>query len=127
MVSVRLVDRPDSPEEYLVGSIPEMMFAAGEEPVGVRVITYLSSGAINRIYEALEDDEVQIIRRSSFGKILEIAEKPVFSGRFAKYILSRQMKTKKNTKLGSVLPVNQFVFHLENSQSSPDFHAGNFL
>ncbi|KAL0794669.1 hypothetical protein Bca101_066046 [Brassica carinata] len=76
MVSVRLVDQPDSPEEYPVGYIPEMMFAVGEEPVGVRVITYLSSGAINRIYEALEDDEVQIIRRSSFGKILEIAEKP---------------------------------------------------
>ncbi|KAL0702192.1 hypothetical protein Bca4012_058314 [Brassica carinata] len=63
MVSVRLVDRPDSPEEYPVGSIPEMMFAVGEEPVVVHVITYLSSGAINRIHEALEDDEVQIIRR----------------------------------------------------------------
>ncbi|XP_018436588.1 uncharacterized protein LOC108808979 [Raphanus sativus] len=95
MVSVRLVDRPDSPEERPVGSIPEMMFAVGEEPVGVRVLTYLSSGAINRIYKALDEDEVEIIRGSAFGKILEIVNKPVFSGRFARYILSRQLKTKK--------------------------------
>ncbi|RID40842.1 hypothetical protein BRARA_J00854 [Brassica rapa] len=72
-----------------------MMFAEGEEPVGVRVLTYLSSGAINRIFNALEEEEVQIIQKSAFGKILEIVDKPVFSGRFARYILSRQLKTKK--------------------------------
>ncbi|KAL0802259.1 hypothetical protein Bca101_057435 [Brassica carinata] len=37
-----------------------MMFAVGEEPVVVHVITYLSSGAINRIHEALEDDEIAL-------------------------------------------------------------------
>ncbi|RIA04690.1 hypothetical protein BRARA_K01050 [Brassica rapa] len=66
-----------------MGPIPDMMFAGGEEPVGVRVLTYQSS------------KEVDIIRRSSFGKLIEIAEKPVFSGRFARYMLSRQLKTKK--------------------------------
>ena len=95
MVSVRLVDCSDPPEEQPVRPIPEMMFAVGEEPVGVRVLTYLSSGAINRIFNALEEEEVQIIRRSAFGKILEIVDKPVFSGRFARFILSRQLKTKK--------------------------------
>ncbi|XP_013589634.1 PREDICTED: uncharacterized protein LOC106298085 [Brassica oleracea var. oleracea] len=95
MVCVRLVDCPDSPEEHPPPPIPEMMFAVGEEPVGVRVLTYLTSGAINRIFNALEEEEVQIIRRSAFGKILEIVEKPVFSGRFARYMLSRQLKTKK--------------------------------
>ncbi|XP_013668641.1 uncharacterized protein LOC106372932 [Brassica napus] len=95
MVDVRLVDCSDPPEEQPVRPIPEMMFAVGEEPVGVRVLTYLSSGAINNIFNALEDEEVQIIRRSAFGKILEIVDKPVFSGRFARFILSRQLKTKK--------------------------------
>ncbi|CAN6870394.1 unnamed protein product, partial [Brassica oleracea] len=74
MVCVRLVDSPDSPEEHPPPPIPEMMFAVGEEPVGVRVLTYLTSGAINRIFNALEEEEVQIIRRSAFGKILEIVE-----------------------------------------------------
>ncbi|KAL0759730.1 hypothetical protein Bca101_075880 [Brassica carinata] len=72
MVDVRLVDCSDPPEEQPVRPIPEMMFAVGEEPVGVRVLTYLSSGAINSIFNALEDEEVQIIRRYAFGKILEI-------------------------------------------------------
>ncbi|KAF3539991.1 hypothetical protein F2Q69_00023861 [Brassica cretica] len=66
-VNVQLVDCPHSPEEQAVRVIPEMMFAVGEEPVGVRVLTYLSSRAINRIYNALEEEEVQIIRRSAFG------------------------------------------------------------
>lgn len=97
MVSIRLVDCSDPPKEQPVRPIPEMMFAVGEEPVGVRVLTYLSSGAINRIFNALEEEEVQVIRRSAFGKILEIVDKPVFSGRFARFILSRQLKTKKKT------------------------------
>ncbi|CAF2269247.1 unnamed protein product, partial [Brassica napus] len=76
MVSVRLVDSSDSPEEQPIRPIPEMMFAEGEEPVGVRVLTYLSSGAINRIFNALEEEEVQIIQKSAFGKTLEIVDKP---------------------------------------------------
>ena len=95
MVSARLVDHPDSPEEQQMRPIPKMMFAAGEEPVGVRVLTYQSSSVLKRIFNALEEDEVEIIRQSSFGRLIEIADKPVFSGRFARYLLSRQLKTKK--------------------------------
>ncbi|XP_009123716.1 uncharacterized protein LOC103848589 [Brassica rapa] len=95
MVCARLIDCPDSPEEEEMGPIPDMLFAGGEEPVGVRVLTYQSSSALKRIFNALEEEEVDIIRRSSFGKLIEIAEKPVFSGRFARYMLSRQLKTKK--------------------------------
>lgn len=76
-------------------SIPEMMFAAGEEPVGLRVLTYQSSRAIKRIVNALEEEEKGVILESSFGKIIEIADKPAFSGRFARYLMSRQMKIKK--------------------------------
>lgn len=90
MVSVRLVDCPDSAEERALPAIPEMMFVVGEEPVGLRVLTYLASKAINRIFNALEEEEVQLIRRSAFGKILDIVD-------IARYILSRQLKTKKKT------------------------------
>ena len=33
-------------DSVLTEAIPEMMFAAGEEPVGVRVLTYQSSRAV---------------------------------------------------------------------------------
>ncbi|CAF2269431.1 unnamed protein product [Brassica rapa] len=44
-------------------AIPERMFAFGEEPVGVRVTPYHKPFAINKILSALEDDEVDVLRR----------------------------------------------------------------
>ncbi|KAL0854167.1 hypothetical protein Bca101_059319 [Brassica carinata] len=58
MVSARLVDCSDTPEEETRKPIPKMMFAAGEEPVGVRVLSYQSPGAIKRILKTLEADEM---------------------------------------------------------------------
>ncbi|KAG5378679.1 hypothetical protein IGI04_026521 [Brassica rapa subsp. trilocularis] len=55
-----------------------MMFADGEEPVGVRVLTYQSSRSINTILNALNEDEIRYLRESSFGKLVEMAEKPAF-------------------------------------------------
>lgn len=75
--------------------LPEMMFAEGEEPIGVRVLTYQSTRAINVILEALEESEIQYIRESPFGKLVDIADKPAFSGRFARFLLSRQLKVEK--------------------------------
>ncbi|CAN7021437.1 unnamed protein product, partial [Brassica rapa subsp. trilocularis] len=65
MVSARLVDCSEDPEEPDMQKIPEMMFAAGEEPVGVRILTYQSSTTPQRILNALDKEEVDIIRRSS--------------------------------------------------------------
>lgn len=76
--------------------LPDMMFADGEEPVGVRVLTYQSSCAINSIQNALDEEEIQFIRESSFGKLVDIGEKPGFSGRFARFFLSTQLKVEKN-------------------------------
>nr|VDD54918.1 unnamed protein product [Brassica oleracea] len=82
-----------------MGPIPNMMFATGEEPVGVRLLTYQSSNALKRIFNALDEEEVDIIRRSSFGKLIDIEDKPIFSGIFARYLLSRQLKTKKKHEI----------------------------
>ena len=87
MVSSRIVDLPKDDVMDAMLPIPEMMFAAGEEPVRVRVLTYQSSRAINHILNSLEEDEIQTLRMSPFGKIVDITEKPGFSGRFARYIL----------------------------------------
>lgn len=73
-------------------SFPERMFTIGEEPVGIRVTPYHKPSSIIKILNALEEDETTFIRESPFGKLLEIANKTPFSGRFGRYIFSRQLK-----------------------------------
>ena len=98
MVRVRLVDSPVSSEsEDMVEMIevPDRMFADGEEPVGIRVLAYHRSSGIRSILRVLSDDEIQFIKDSTFGKFIDLADKPALSGRFARYILSRQLNVNK--------------------------------
>ncbi|CAF2084395.1 unnamed protein product, partial [Brassica napus] len=60
------VQFPEDQVEETRMNLPGMMFADGEEPVGVRVLTYQSSRAINSILSALDEEEIQFIRQSSF-------------------------------------------------------------
>ncbi|KAF8115524.1 hypothetical protein N665_0026s0067 [Sinapis alba] len=76
-------------------TLPERMFAIGEETIGVRVTLYHKHFAISKILCALEDDEIDVLRRSQFGRLVEIAEKPTFSGRFGRYLIFRQLKVRK--------------------------------
>ncbi|KAH0924600.1 hypothetical protein HID58_016856 [Brassica napus] len=73
------VQFPEDQVEETRMNLPGMMFADGEEPVGVRVLTYQSSHAINSILSALDEEEIQFIRQSSFGKLVDIGDKPGFS------------------------------------------------
>lgn len=73
MVSSKLVDLDESSvaEDDLL--VPDIIFADGEEAVSVRVLTYQSSRAINFVLNALDEDEIQTIRLTVFGKLVEIA------------------------------------------------------
>ncbi|XP_048605062.1 uncharacterized protein LOC125582412 [Brassica napus] len=95
MIPSRLVELPEYQIEETSMKLPEMIFADGEEPVGVRALTYQSSRSINTILNALDEEEIQFIRQSSFGKLVDITEKPAFSDRFARFLLSRQLKVEK--------------------------------
>ncbi|KAF8107190.1 hypothetical protein N665_0125s0018 [Sinapis alba] len=75
--------------------LPERIFALGAEPTGVRVTPYHKADGIRIILNALDQEEVEKIRVSPFGKLIEIADKPTFSGRFGRYIISRQLKVSK--------------------------------
>ncbi|KAF8062137.1 hypothetical protein N665_1203s0007 [Sinapis alba] len=61
--------------------LPEKIFAYGEEPTGVRVTSYHKASRIRLILNVLDADEV--------------ADKPAFSGRFCRYIISRKLKVAK--------------------------------
>lgn len=74
---------------------PNRMFAIGEEPLGIRVTPYHKPSSISKILNALVEEEIRFIRESPFGKLIEIAEKPSFSGRLGRFLFSRLLKVRK--------------------------------
>ncbi|KAH0901476.1 hypothetical protein HID58_040979 [Brassica napus] len=62
MESLGVGDPPPHGVEESETNLPQMMFAEGEEPVGVRVLTYQSWRAINTILNALDEEEIQYIK-----------------------------------------------------------------
>ncbi|KAL0774852.1 hypothetical protein Bca101_040004 [Brassica carinata] len=71
--------------------IPDRIFAVDHEPVGVRVTPYHKPYAIRQILNALDPEEVDTIRGSSFGKLIEIGRSLLSPGRFGRFIISRQL------------------------------------
>ncbi|CAF1965382.1 BnaCnng35530D [Brassica napus] len=79
-------------------SFPDRMFAMGDEPLGIRVTPYHKPSCISKILNALDEEELRFVRESSFGKLVEIAEKPAFSGRLGRLLFSRLLKIRKKHK-----------------------------
>lgn len=79
--------------------LPEWIFAAGEEPVGEGVTSYNKTWRIKSIVNALEDDEFEILRNFPFRKLITLHQKPSFSGRFLRFIISRQLKVAKKHEI----------------------------
>lgn len=113
-------------EEECLRMIPERMFAFGEEPVGVRVTPYHKAFAIRKILRALDEDEIAFLRRSPFGKLVEIAEKPSFSGRFGRYIISRQLKVKKKHEVWFLFAGKPIRFSLREFAIVTGLNCGKF-
>ncbi|KAJ4910171.1 hypothetical protein Rs2_04792 [Raphanus sativus] len=64
--------------------LPERIFAARDEPTGVRVTPYHKAYGIRQIINSLDPGEVELVRLSPFGKLVDIADRPMFSGRMLK-------------------------------------------
>lgn len=75
--------------------LPPRMFAAGDEPLGERVNSYHKTKTTRAILAALEPDELEFIRNSTFGKIIAIDDYPPFSGAFGQYVVVRLLKVNK--------------------------------
>ena len=126
---VRLVDSPVSSEsEDMIEMIevPDCMFADDEEPVGVRVLAYHRSSGIRSILRVLSDKEIQFIKNSTFGKFIDLADKPAFSGRFARYILSRQLKVNKKHQVWFRFAGNPIRFSLREFAIVTGLPCGKF-
>ena len=129
MVRVCLVDSPVSSESddmVKMIKVPDRMFADGEKPVGVRVLAYHRSSGIRSILRVLSDEEIQFIKNSTFGKFIDLADKPAFSGRFARYILSRQLKVNKKHQVWFRFAGNPIRFSLREFAIVTGLPCGKF-
>uniref|UniRef100_A0A0D2ZS02 Ubiquitin-like protease family profile domain-containing protein n=1 Tax=Brassica oleracea var. oleracea TaxID=109376 RepID=A0A0D2ZS02_BRAOL len=129
MVRVSLVDSPVSSESddmVKMIKVPDRMFADGEKPVGVRVLAYHRSSGIRSILRVLSDKEIQFIKNSTFGKFIDLADKPAFSGRFARYILSRQLKVNKKHQVWFRFAGNPIRFSLREFSIVTGLPCGKF-
>lgn len=79
--------------------LPERMFAAGEEPNRERVNTYHKPKRIESILEALEPEEAEFLRNTTFGKIISQAENPSFSGSFGQFVIVRMLRVNKKYEI----------------------------
>jgi len=106
-------------------TISERIFKAGEEPTGVRVTPYHKRFGIKQILNALEPEEIEK-RASPFGKFVELADKPSFSGRFGRYIISRQLKVAKKHEAWFVFAGKPIRFSLREFALVTGLNCGKF-
>lgn len=76
-------------------TLPFCIFAACEEPVGLRVTPYHKPGGLRHILDTLEAHEIDVMKSSHFCKFLELMDQTPFSGRLGRYMLSSQLKVRK--------------------------------
>ncbi|KAL0770565.1 hypothetical protein Bca101_035716 [Brassica carinata] len=85
------------------------MFALGHEPVGLRVSPYHKPDALCHTIDSLEEGKIEVLKRSPFGRFLELADKTPYSGHLGRYMLSRQLK-KEAKKMISEQPYYTTLF-----------------
>ncbi|KAF8116405.1 hypothetical protein N665_0018s0015 [Sinapis alba] len=79
----------ESGKATILLDLPEKIFAASESPVGIMVNPYDKAGGISHILNAMEVDEIEVLRKSSFEKFIELAEKPTYFGRLGRFSLRK--------------------------------------
>ena len=79
--------------------LPPRMFAAGEEPLGKRINSYHKIKKTEMIIDAPEQEELDFLQNSTFGKIVAIDENHPFSGTFGQYIIVRLLKVNKKYEI----------------------------
>ncbi|KAL0749493.1 hypothetical protein Bca101_031496 [Brassica carinata] len=96
------------------------MFALGHEPVGLRVSPYHKSGALGHIIDSLEEGEIEVLKRSPFGRFLELADKTPYSGHLGRYKLSRQLKVCKKYEAWFLFSENPIRMLKRKTITDPD-------
>ena len=77
---------------FHLGSLPLEMNPMVWESLST---TYHKPGCIKHILETLEEDELEVLKASSFGKFIELADQSPYFGRLGRFMMSRQLKVNK--------------------------------
>ncbi|XP_024013962.1 uncharacterized protein LOC112088040 [Eutrema salsugineum] len=78
---------------------PERLFKFGYEPQNKKVNTYFQLNYLDAITFALEDDHIDQLMDSQFGKLFQAGNKIASSVRFLHFLLSRQLVTNKKKEI----------------------------
>lgn len=106
--------------------LPRRFFAFGEEPSGQRVNSYHKMKITESIIEALEPDEVNFLRNSTFGKVISLYENPPFLGAFGHFILVRRLKTNKKYEIWILFAGSPIRFSLREFAIVTGLNCGRF-
>ncbi|CAF2154882.1 unnamed protein product [Brassica napus] len=106
--------------------LPPRFFPLGEEPVGLRVTPYHKPGGLRLILDTLDPEEVDVIKRSPFGKFLELADRTPYSGRLGRYMLSRQLKVRKKYEAWFLFAENPIRFSLREFATVTGLPCGKY-
>ncbi|KAG7534146.1 Ulp1 protease family C-terminal catalytic domain [Arabidopsis thaliana x Arabidopsis arenosa] len=91
--------------------LPSRLFADREEPAGDRVNMYFKLNTIKAVLKALTPKEIETIR-PCFGTLLDLYSKPVFSGKLAHFLLTRQLSVIKRHEIWIVFAGKPIRFSL---------------
>lgn len=105
---------------------PSRFFSIGEEPDGLRVTPYHKPGGIKHILETLEEDEIEVLKSSPFGRFIELADQPPYSGRLGRFMLSRQLKVNKKYEAWFLFAENPIRFSLRKFAIVTRLPCGNY-
>jgi len=79
--------------------LPHRIIAAGEEVLRERANVYNKMKILHGIIDALEEDEIRLIRNSPLGGLLDFPNKPAWSTTFGLYLLGRKLDIDKANEI----------------------------
>ena len=68
---------------------PRRLFRAGSEPNGEKVQSYSELSLIDDIPNALDEEDIKILRESQFGKLFDFLEGAMYSGKLIHFLRTR--------------------------------------
>ena len=97
--------------------LPYRLIADGEEPLGERANVYSKMKTLHGIIDSLEGTEIQLIRDSPLGGLLDYPNKPAWSATFGLFLLGRQLDIDKSNEIrvvyaGTPVRLSLCEFHL---------------
>jgi len=98
-------------------SLPRRLFRSGSEPNGERVQSYSELSLIDDIANALDAEDMKILRESQFGKLFDFSESAAYSGKLIHFLLTRQLVVRKKQEIWVIFSGSPVRFSISEFQN----------